>query len=240
MKKIDILLIGSTHLNMPQNGDALMPDMPDVLSDRRQHELVDFVEKLATFRPTKVCLEVSASSQQDLSDRYQKYKNSSYTKTADEREQIGFRLAERCRLEQVHAIDWNENEGYGLESTLEAYPKEMTQILDAQQAIMKQIEMLYQEQSITSFYESINDATYSKRMHQAYLEIASLDDAATRWVTNYWYYRNVRIVREVMRLREEEDRIVILYGLGHVHLLRQLLLESGTCIIHELNVMLSD
>lgn len=221
MDKTNILLVGTTHLNMPSNGDALMPNMPDILSEHRQLEIADFVEKLSLFRPTKVCLEVNTLNQKDLDERYQTLAKSLHSATADEREQIGFRLARRCDLKQVHAIDWNENEGYSLDSTIKKHPSEMEKILDSQQVIMNQIETLFRENSIADFYKAINHPTYSRMMHQAYLDIASLDDTATRWVTNYWYYRNLTIFKQVIRLREHQDRILVLYGLAHVHLLRQ-------------------
>jgi len=240
MDKTNILLVGTTHLNMPSNGDALMPNMPDILSEHRQLEIADFVEELSLFRPTKVCLEVNTLNQKDLDERYQTLAKSLHSATSDEREQIGFRLARRCNLKQVHAIDWNENEGYSLDSTIKKYPSEMGKILDSQQVIMNQIEILFRENSITDFYKAINHPTYSRMMHQAYLDIASLDDAATRWVTNYWYYRNLTIFKQVVRLREHQDRILVLYGLAHVHLLRQFLEESGAFHVHELTTIFWD
>ncbi|MBR3217379.1 MAG: hypothetical protein IKF69_13330 [Exiguobacterium sp.] len=45
MNKTDILLVGTTHLNMPNNGDLFMPNMPDVLSENRQLEIKQFVNQ---------------------------------------------------------------------------------------------------------------------------------------------------------------------------------------------------
>ncbi|WP_371744363.1 DUF5694 domain-containing protein [Exiguobacterium sp. PFWT01] len=41
-----------------------------------------------------------------------------------------------------------------------------------------------------------------------------------------------------MSLRESNDRIFVLYGLGHIHLLKQFLGESGLFSVHDLNTYL--
>ncbi len=53
---IELLLIGTTHLNMPNNGDVLMPETADILSPTRQQELDAFVlrDVLVSNRPSSV------------------------------------------------------------------------------------------------------------------------------------------------------------------------------------------
>ncbi|WP_214843242.1 hypothetical protein [Exiguobacterium sp. s150] len=47
---IQLLLIGTTHLNIPNNGDVLMPETSDILSPTRQQELDAFVTAMFLFR----------------------------------------------------------------------------------------------------------------------------------------------------------------------------------------------
>lgn len=48
------------------------------------------------------------------------------------------------------------------------------------------------------------------------------------WTAKYWYYRNMLIYKNLVSLIDSnEERIFVLYGAGHLHLLLQFLKESG-------------
>lgn len=48
------------------------------------------------------------------------------------------------------------------------------------------------------------------------------------WVGQYWYYRNLRIWKNTMELfREPDERVLLLVGAAHVHLLSQFFREAG-------------
>lgn len=65
-------------------------------------------------------------------------------------------------------------------------------------------------------------------MHQTYLKLARLGETGMQWVARYWYVRNLTILKNILALVESADeRIVVIYGLAHVHLLQQLLTDSG-------------
>lgn len=68
--------------------------------------------------------------------------------------------------------------------------------------------------------------------HKIYMKLALLGDDSnpigTKWTAYYWYYRNLLIYRNLINLIEsDEERIFVLYGSGHLHLLLQFLRESG-------------
>lgn len=238
MNKTDILLVGTTHLNMPNNGDFFMPKMPDVLSEKRQLEIKQFVNQLARFEPTKVCIEMNTSKKEYINEQFQRIIQHPELATANEREQIAFRLAQQTYLDFVYPIDWNEDEGFSLETIIQDEKREMEEILSSQQDVMNHIEKIFKNRTISDYYKEINHPTITLSMHRAYLEIASLKVSGTRWVSHYWYFRNLMIFKELMSLRESNDRIFVLYGLGHIHLLKQFLSESGLFSVHELNTYL--
>lgn len=238
MNKTDILLVGTTHLNMPNNGDLFMPDMPDVLSEKRQLEIKQFVNQLAKFEPTKVCVELNTSKKEYVNEHFQRIIQQPKLATANEREQIAFRLAQQSNLDFVYPIDWNEDEGFSLETIIQDEKREMEEILSSQQDVMNHIEKIFKSRTISDYYKEINHPTITLSIHRAYLEIASLEVSGTRWVSHYWYFRNLMIFKELMLLRKSNDRIFVLYGLGHIHLLKQFLSESGLFSVHELNTYL--
>ena len=52
--------------------------------------------------------------------------------------------------------------------------------------------------------------------------------AGAMWTSQYWYYRNMVIYKNIVELAESgEERIFVLYGAGHLHLLIQFLQECG-------------
>ncbi len=46
-------------------------------------------------------------------------------------------------------------------------------------------------------------------------------------MTGNWYHRNVRIFANVLRVTEPGDRLLMLYGAGHVPILAHLAEASG-------------
>ncbi|TCI26195.1 hypothetical protein EVJ27_07585 [Exiguobacterium sp. SH3S2] len=237
---IQLLLIGTTHLNMPDNGDVLMPEASDILSPTRQQELDDFVAQCSCFKPTTVCLEVATTDQHSLSQRYQSYVADPRTATEDEREQIGFRLAKLCDLSFVQAVDWNETiDGDSLGDVMDTHPVEMEAIIATQRVLMHSVETAFRLRSITDFYAYINQREVTDVMHQAYTDIAAIGPTGSRWVESYWNERNQRIYENVRRAAKTGDRIVLLYGLAHVHLLRKFFETDDDFLVRTLNAILT-
>lgn len=231
----EVLIIGTTHLNMPDNGDVLMPNTTDILGEKRQDELDEFVSLLAQFAPTKICLEVTTLEQESLNIRYQEYLANPCSLTEDEREQVGFRLAKTCDLTSVQAVDWNDPvDGVSLSDVMESHQVEMELILHHQRELMYKIETVFHQNSINDFYAYINQQEITHIMHQAYLDIAALGPAGANWIESYWYYRNHKIYNTVVQNSEISDRIVILYGLAHAHLLHKYFEEDDNFIVHNL------
>lgn len=102
-----VLLIGSGHWSNPGK-DMIAPEFDDMLSSHRQREIADCIERLATFAPTKVALEVSGERTDQLQNAYQRYREGTFTLGADERHQLGLRLAAACGHDRIHGIDWHD------------------------------------------------------------------------------------------------------------------------------------
>lgn len=235
---IELLILGTTHLNMPNNGDVIMPKTTDILNIKRQQELDDFIRVLTRFEPTAICLEVAISDQQSLNQLYQSYVVDPRTVTANEREQIGFRLAKLYDLPFVRAVDWNETiDGISLGDVMDNHPIEMETIIAAQRALMQDIETAFSNLSISDYYSYINQREITDFMNQAYTEIAAVGPSGSRWVESYWNARNHSIYENVKRVAKTGDRIVLLYGLAHVHLLRQFFEEDNDFLVSTLDIL---
>ena len=225
-----ILILGTMHLDRPDNGDLLHPAPITVSDADRQQQIQTLIDVLLTFRPTKVALETTADRQAQLDQDYAAYQEGTFELTADERHQIGFRLARQAKLPQVNGVDWNQSiEGVPNLSQLEQEkPVGFHQIISRETVRMKQLDQDIMGLDFLTFFQKINQPDTTRGMHQTYLELARLGETGMQWVARYWYVRNLTIFKNILALVESSDeRIIVIYGLAHVHLLQQLLTDSG-------------
>jgi len=162
---------------------------------------------------------------------------------------IGFPLAKESGISEVSCIDWrgDDNEAapiddilqYAKEYEPERYKKITTTYLEPMQHEAEELSRL----PILEGYKRVNQAETVKKMHQFYMEFAMIgkekDYYAMDWLT-WWYKRNLILYTNVRRLiSTPQDRVLLLIGGGHVHLIRQFLEESGVCTVVDANEYLN-
>ena len=92
-------------------------------------------------------------------------------------------------------------------------------------------------QSIIDMYIRSNEPKRIRVSHQLYLRwIARIglgdEYPGANWVAHMWYDRNLKIYVNLTRITESaDDRIMLIIGDGHVHLVQQFLEEAGDYII---------
>ena len=99
-----VLIVGMLHLGNPGR-DLVNPEIKDVLGERRQKEIRDVIDRLKAFRPTKVALE-STPDWPAVKQHLDQYVAGTYALKADERDQIGLRLAKEAKHGRVYGIDF--------------------------------------------------------------------------------------------------------------------------------------
>jgi len=92
-EKPKIALLGTFHFG--QTSDMAAIKMEDVLGERRQGEIMELVDLLVEYQPTKILVEYPFSKQDTLQDRYEKFLKGELIMTANETYQVGFRLAKK-------------------------------------------------------------------------------------------------------------------------------------------------
>ena len=93
--------------------------------------------------------------------------------------------------------------------------------------------------SILEGYKRVNEAEIVKMLHQFYMEFAMIgkekDYYAMDWLT-WWYKRNLILYTNIRRLiTSPQDRVLLLIGGSHVHLIKQFLEESEVCTVVDAN-----
>ena len=90
----EIMLVGTYHMSNPGQ-DLNNVKVDDVLTPKRQAEIVAVAESLARFKPTRVAVEWP----EDISsERYAKYLAGTLPESRNEVVQLGFRLARAAQL----------------------------------------------------------------------------------------------------------------------------------------------
>jgi hypothetical protein len=231
-----LLLVGVYHMGNPGR-DAHNVRADDVRAPKRQQELEALAEGLARFRPTRVAVERKPADAAELDEQYRRYRSGELALDDGEVHQIGFRLAARLGLDRVDPIDWNEMPDMpiekldidafaarrGLEPRVAAIREEGERISRRQQDFLARHtlgEMLRMLNSPESLHES-------HRRYFDYARIAEGDEyTGANWVQN-WFGRNLKIFVNLTRLASEGDRVAVIFGSGHVSLLRLFAEQSG-------------
>ena len=70
-----------------------------------------------------------------------------------------------------------------------------------------------------------------QKEQETYMMLARVGDGKNNigidWLCNYWYRRNMIIYANIARISSVNDRVLVIYGAGHLHLLTQFMKESG-------------
>lgn len=215
------------------------------LDPNRQAEILEAVDLLARFRPTKIAVEVPVKNEALLDRDYRDYLAgslditspgvlSSGYRTSVEVCQIGFRLAEKCGHQRVHAIDWMENIGNrGCGEVFEWAEKHQPELYAEMMKDAEQVRSHYQvPRTFVRTLEALNDPAFNLSDHLLYIRYFTRIGTRTDYVgidwLSWWYQRNLIMYGNIAKLAESpDDRILAMHGCSHNYLIQQFLRESG-------------
>jgi hypothetical protein len=221
-----ILLLGTFHFDNP-GLDYVKSEVPDVMTPERQKEIAALVENLRRFKPTKVVVEWPVSKQNEVHAQYTAYRAGKYALSRNEIDQLGFRLAALEKLDTVHAIDVKGDMDLGavIGVAEKNHPDFMAAFGTLMQNDIQPMTKMQKEAPLRDTLLFTNDPQRLQRGHGIYMKMAAVGDAANpvgAEQTAIWYMRNIRIFGYLARLAKPGDRIVVIYGAGHVPILQQL------------------
>ncbi|WP_394749033.1 DUF5694 domain-containing protein [Spongiimicrobium salis] len=234
----EIMILGSFHFNNP-GLDTYKPKYEvDILSATKQQELLEVIEAIKKFGPTKIAIEVRKEGQGRIDSLYNAYLKGKFKLKRNETYQIGFRLAKMLGHKKVYAVDasakrdnlgltdaqYKEKENYFIgKARPDLLQREVW--LDQKFNAMYEFEdQLKTQVSLLDYFLFMNDPEITKASHGHYL-IANFkmgegtdyfgpDDAM------WWYNRNLRIFHNLLKINEPgKDKIFVLFGAGHVPIL---------------------
>ena len=235
--KPTLAILGTYHMGTPGN-NVVNPKVADITTPERQKQIAELVEKLKKFKPTKIVLECDhPEADAKTQANYDKYLAGQYQLSKNETNQIGFRLAKDSSHKKVYCVDWSDfwndpainYEKYASkDAEMNAYLKGIYQDLKEEKgAEYEKILPL----SIIDQLIFVNQPDQMEKDHQRYFDFLRIGRGSEYAGANYvswWYRRNLTIFTNIARLTDSmNDRILVIYGVGHGKLLTQMAKESG-------------
>ena len=225
----EVLIVGTFHM-ANRNHDAYNVKADDVLSPKRQQEIAQVTEALKKFRPTKIAVETDIDSQARVTQEYSDYLAGKYALSRDETNQLGYRLAKELGHKQVYAVnEWAGNDFPlpRLNDYARAHGRagELETVMAKWGAAVKELDDYLKSHTILETLARTNSDAFVAENVSPYYEVARFgepNDYAGPDLLGNWYLRNIRIYHNIVKLIDSpSERILVIYGYGHLGWLRQ-------------------
>ena len=207
--------------------DIANADIENMLTDQRQAEIAAVAEALAEFRPTVVAVERVTAPPNYVDPNYADYSPAMLRETANERVQIGYRLAALAGLERVYGIDEQPSEGepeYFPFDALAAHAEKtgQSEALNRQveevQAIVADFSAKQKDHNVAElliFQNAPEGVAENSGFYYRTFVYDRGEDQPGAELQAYWFMRNAKIFSKLMQVIEPGDRVVVVYGSGH-------------------------
>lgn len=233
-----ILLVGTWHFDYPglDAHEIREEDRIHILSPKRQQELQELLDYLSLFKPTRIAVEGGRNSGY-LIRRFERWKNGTRPLGASEIDQIAIRLMDRFQLDTLYGVD-----AYPLLLELRDHrdttlPIGYTDHLLDQHYFGGEDEMSIKYNSwyelqdkekvhhtLLENFHHVNSDKMLDREFGAYISGGQFDSDGNEGpdaLSMFWMNRNLRIFKNICDTEPSaEDRVLVLFGAGHISLLR--------------------
>ena len=198
--------------------------------------------------PTIIVIERPVKMQFETDSLFRRYLADCYDLQRGEDEQIGFRLAKRLGIDRIYCVDewgkhYDEIDELLRDENSKEYIRFETSFYDHPDSIKRFVpEAVFKEQGIIAELIELNDPEHIRRSLGNYLighfkyEFFSNDYIGVDFETGRWFNRNLRIFRNIQRIETgPSDRILVIFGAGHLNLLNYLFECSPEYRLEEAN-----
>ncbi len=228
----EIMLLGTFHF---------MESSIDFYSSEIQNELDLMARKLLAFNPDVIAIEAAINAQECVDESYEifnltdlKNRNKMQNETLgkiyifgqtypitynNESIQIGYRLGKMLEHSKVYAIDDDTI------LNMEAMNNPSASLKEAMNALHADMNKHIND-TIADMYKYYNSEAWSRLNHSIYIQAnrISLDNRyAGAEMVSKWYERNLKIFSNIQKLAVDHARVFVLYGAGHLQILRDLI-----------------
>ncbi len=229
--KVKVILLGTFHFG--ETSDRNRTSFPDLFSTSRQEQLDQLASKLAASNPDKIFVEAEPGRQGRIDSLYEQYrhhrlKDSSWLR--NEIVQIGFRTGVKLNGKaKIICADHRQELPYNAMQQYEkAHQKDSNPpFFDSPYPFTNKKSSL-SKSDMRKYLLSLNDSEARQRSMYDYLHYALLygngQDYTGADFTTAWYGRNLKIMTNIFRALDANDRcILVVMGSGHTAILHELL-----------------
>ena len=227
-KKLDnlpkISILGIFHF--AGTTDYSSVEFESLESKKRQEEILEIIEKLKEFKPTKILVEYPVKKSTKLDSTYNSYLKGRHKLTINEIEQIGFRIAKQLNHSKIYSIDYYMNLPF---SELMDYAekndrKKLDDFLNSIKEQDKKESEYLQKNTLSDYLIYRNSKEEDIRNKNQYLNNTAKFVNDTNYIgakfVSKWWERNIMIMSNIDRLIQENDRILVIIGAAHRAILR--------------------
>ncbi|MFT3677812.1 MAG: DUF5694 domain-containing protein [Chitinophagaceae bacterium] len=246
-----VLLLGTFHFAYP-NSDSYKTDSSDfvdVLSTVRQREMQELVDVIKRFKPTRVYVESTRQAYHD--SLYREYRAGRFTLDRNEIFQIAYRTAGEMNLPGLYAVDASNflSEQYKNIPALAAAwnTKAMVDSLRdkrwqlAYGRLYKVGDSIQRDFTMLENFLLMAQPKVLLRENGAYLTTGfnTTNNDGPDALATWWYNRNLRIYNNILKTKPVSgDRIIVLFGNGHMSHLNDFFRSSPEFEVIELKKLL--
>jgi hypothetical protein len=219
-QRAEVLVLGTYHMANPGR-DIFNTKADDVLAPKRQAEIAEVISVLEKFRPTKIAVEATAGDDR-YPKRYADYLAGKHELSRNEIEQLGFRLAKQLGHQTIYAVDVDGEFPYprlvkyakatGRSAEFDAMMAEIGEMVKAGSAYLASHTILETLLRLNSDAKVAEDTGFYFRQ----AEFGEPWDWAGADLVADWFRRNMRIYTNVMQITSPNDRVLVIYGSGHL------------------------
>ncbi len=231
--KPQVMLLGTYHFANP-GLDAVKVMPRDTMGSDRQAEIKALNESLARFKPTKILVESTPERQPKLDEQFHAYLRGAPL-TADERQQIGFRLAKQFGHKTLIGVDYQADMdfdrimAFAQANNMPDVPARMGQLIEKMGRVLNDLDARYTVSQILAIHNDPFFIRFSQRFYTDLLSVQKAPEYPAADVVAGWYRRNLVIYENIREALKPGDRALVIYGSGHVYYLKQLL-EDGDAV----------
>lgn len=231
LNKAQIMILGSYHFS--NGGEHLInAKVTDVMSDEKQLEIIEVIDKLSKFKPTKIAVEARATLSKELNELYLGYcSNNGEIKSStiahrSEIVQLGFRLAKKFNHPRIYPVDFplflpfEPLDDYIKKDLPELCGKINQEIIKDE----RESEVLQKNNTVSEILKYYNNENRIEMEHSnLYLNLNQVGAGDKYYGADFltaWYERNIKIFANLQAISEPGDRILVIYGAGHCKILK--------------------
>ncbi len=250
-KPTQVLLLGTYHFDYP-NLDAHVTDSSlqvDILSNKKQKEVKELVEVIERFKPTRIYIE---SRRQPFHDSlYSEYLQGRFTLGRNEIYQLAYRVGKDMKVNKMYAVDAGSFIGDNEKkyTWIDSMDKTMRPVDAARDKYWGRLyskfytisDTLEKNLTLLENFILMAEPQILRRMQGNYFSVGfnSEGNEGPDFLSMWWFSRNLRIFNNILKTKPtQEDRILVLFGNGHMSTLRHCFEASPEFKVVELKSLL--